>query len=404
VDLTTFIALLTPSGQEVLQAAEFLQPREIDFLTHFTALSQHFPPELVRVALGIAILRRSASAKFPHYQHMYFTREALEQASSYQVSKYRSSRFSSFTQLIDAGCSIGGDTLNLACYAPTIGIDQDPLRLAMAQVNLQAMGLSGSTGFIQANLNFDLPILRTGKAGTQSALFFDPARRSNQHRVFSVRDYSPPLSIVHQWLPYFPAIGVKISPGVNRAELNSYPAEIEFISLHGELKEAVLWFGALKSTDFRATVLPGPFSMIGNESNNGLQTTPNISSPRAYLYEPDPAILRAGLVVNLAEQLDAAQFDADIAYLTSDHVQNTPFARVWSIEAWLPFNLKKLRSYLRAREIGHVVVKKRGSPIQPEALIHSLRLTGDKEKVIVLTHLQGKPIIIIASEYRPDCS
>jgi len=142
--------------------------------------------------------------------------------------------------------------------------------------------------------------------------------------------------------------------------------------------------------------------MTGNDNNNDPKSNTEISKPRVYLYEPDPAILRAGLVVNLAEQLDASQLDTDIAYLTSNHVQATPFARVWSIDDWFPFNLKKLRTYLRERGIGQVVVKKRGSPIQPEALIHSLRLKGDIKKVIFLTHLQGKPIIIVASEYQAD--
>jgi hypothetical protein len=41
------------------------------------------------------------------------------------------------------------------------------------------------------------------------------------------------------------------------------------------------------------------------------------------------------------------------------------------------------------------VVKKRGSPLQPEALIRDLRLKGDQERVIFLTHLNGRPIAII---------
>ena len=47
-----------------------------------------------------------------------------------------------------------------------------------------------------------------------------------------------------------------------------------------------------------------------------------------------------------------------------------------------------------------VVVKKRGSPLQPEALIREMRLkprerNGPVERVIFLTHLRGQPIIIL---------
>ncbi len=61
----------------------------------------------------------------------------------------------------------------------------------------------------------------------------------------------------------------------------------------------------------------------------------------------------------------------------------------------MPFGLKRLRAYLRERNIGRVVVKKRGSPLQPEELIHQLKLKGEEERVIVLTQLRGRPIVLI---------
>ena len=105
--------------------------------------------------------------------------------------------------------------------------------------------------------------------------------------------------------------------------------------------------------------------------------------------------VRAGLVADLAAQLDAFQIDPDIAYLTAEKKQPTPFARAWAVEAWFPFGLKRLRSYLRERHIGRVTVKKRGSPLQPEALIRDLRLSGDQERVVFLTHLHGAPVVVI---------
>ena len=89
--------------------------------------------------------------------------------------------------------------------------------------------------------------------------------------------------------------------------------------------------------------------------------------------------------------------DPDIAYLTADQRVDTPFARAWAVEAWFPFNLKRLRAYLRERSVGQVVVKKRGSPLQPETLIRDLRLTGDQERVIILTHLRGRHIVVVCT-------
>jgi hypothetical protein len=395
MDLASFRALLTPYGQEALEAAGALAPREADFLAHFSALSKGYPRELARAALETAILRAEAAAKFPGAGRMYFTRAALEQASGWAVSSYRAGRYRDFSPLLDLGCSIGADTLALAESGPVTGIDRDPLRLRMARANLAALGLGGQAAFIQADLRAALPL----RPPARTALFFDPARRRAGRRVFSVEQYIPPLSIVERWLPDCPALGVKISPGVKLDELARYDAEVEFISQRGELKEAVLWFGPLKTARRRATVLPGPHTLAlpAEGGGRGGEAPPSLSEPRAFLYEPDPAILRAGLVRELGQALGAAQLDPDIAYLTAGKRAATPFARVWAVEDWLPFGLKRLRAALRERKVGRVTVKKRGSPMQPEELIRALRLKKDEqgERVLFLTHLRGRPIVVI---------
>jgi SAM-dependent methyltransferase len=388
MELSTFFDLLAPVGQDAIATAQGLHPREADFLSHYQTLSRLYPRELARGSLEIAILRAEAAKKFPTASQMYFTRAALEQASNYLISAHRAQRYQGFDRIFDLGCSIGSDSLALTEIAPTFGIDRDLLRLAMAQANLQALNLEAA--FLQADLTMQLPFHK--RKTSSQALFFDPARRRNHRRVFSVEDYSPPLSIIKQWITIYPALGVKISPGVKLDEVADFDAELEFVSLKGELKEAVLWFGPLKSGRRRATILPGGFTMLSDEPGVCLE---RLSEPLAYIYEPDPSILRAGLVRDLAVQLDAFQMDLYIAYLTAESLIETPLARVWEIETWFPFQLKRLRSYLRDRGVGRVVVKKRGSPLQPEALIRDLRLKGDDHRMVFLTHLQGRPIVLI---------
>ena len=249
MDFSTFRQLLSPAGQEVLRLAEELQPVEAEFLTHFTRLSRRHPAELARMALEVAILRREAGEKFPFANHLFLTREALQQASAYAVSSYRCQRLRPFARLVDLGCSVGGDTLALATLAPTLGIDLDDLRLAMARANMEALGLNQQASFLQADLRQSLPLA----PDENLALFFDPARRHQGRRIYSVQAYQPPLSVVKSWLPNYPALAVKISPGVHLDELGTYDAEVEFISLHGELKEAVLWFGPLKTASSRCS-------------------------------------------------------------------------------------------------------------------------------------------------------
>ena len=393
MDITSFHQLLTREGQWAIESAMAFEPREKDFLGDFKMLAKRFPREVARAALETAILRREARSKFPKADKMYFTREALEQASSWEVAAYRAERYKESDHILDLGCSIGSDTLTLAQVAPTTGIDNDPLRLAMANQNAKALNIPAN--FIQGDITcpaWSLSFAQTPSQTEGLTMFFDPARRKDHRRAFSVEDYTPPLSIIKEWLPRYPALGVKISPGVNLDEISKYDCEVEFISFKGELKEAVLWFGPLKTIQKRATLLPGPHTLTAEE----LPQIP-LSEPLAYIYEPDPAILRAGLVTAVGAQLNANQLDPEIAYLTTDTLSETPYACSWEIEDWIPFQLKRLRAAMRERNVGRVTVKKRGSPLVPEELIHDLRLEGEEEKIVFLTQMKGKPIVIICA-------
>lgn len=390
MNIESFKLLHTPMGIDALKLAANLNPREEDFLRHFQIIERRFPAEIVRAALETAILRREAAQKFPFAQKMFFTRQALQQASGWEIAVYRAARYAGFDTALDLGCSIGSDTLALAEVIFTIGLDIDHLRLVMARANAENLGLQNRTVFFRADLYKGIPLRFSSKA-EKIACFFDPARRKGERRIFSVYDYHPPLNVINDWLKVYPTLGVKISPGVDLDEVRSYNAEVEFISLHGELKEAVLWFGSFKTTQRRATLLPGRYTICG-ECPDALP----LSRPLAYLYEPDPSILRAGLVALLGTQIGARQLDPAIAYLTSDHLEITPFARVWEIEDWFPFGLKRLRVYLRERGVGRVTIKKRGSPLVPETLIRELRLQGNEERVVFLTQLMGKPIVIVS--------
>lgn len=392
MNLAGFRALRTPLGEQALAQAVALQPDEESYLRHYQTLCRRFDPALAQAAVETAILRRKAVSKTPFAAQLYFTREALEQASHWEIACYRASRMQGFEIVFDLGCSIGGDSLAFAQNTFTVGIDRDSLRLSIAQANGQVLNLEEKMRFIQADLTHPLPLRQNIQ---NAAVFFDPARRAGGRRRFQVESYHPPLSILHSWQPFFPHLAVKLSPGVNLGELAPYAGEVEFISYQGELKEAVLWLGKFKSCFRRATLLPSGVSLCAAELRSNADKLP-LSQPAAFLYEPDPAILRAGLVHQLGQMLNAFQMDDDIAYLTAEQRMETPFARCWEIEDWMPFQLKRLRAYLHARRIGKVIIKKRGSPLQPEALQHALRLRGDEERVLFLTHLRGRPIVVIA--------
>ncbi|HEX6383803.1 MAG TPA: class I SAM-dependent methyltransferase [Anaerolineae bacterium] len=396
--LDDFYFLLTPQGQRLLQELSAIPITPQNHLQLATQLRQQVAPELAQAVLETTLLRQLAVEKFSRADQMYFTRPALEQASAEIVSTYRAGRYAvaGFSHIADLGCSVGGDALALAAEATVTGIEWDEVRLAMAQENVRVYGHGERFHPLQADLTELSPLL-------VQALFFDPARRDERgRRFFSVHQYQPPLDLIDRWRQVagnrrLLHAAVKISPGVDYAELPP-DAEIEFISVTGDVREGVLWYGELHSgVKRRATLLPGVHTLTTEDLPTEAVA---VTAPSAYLYEPDGAVIRAHLVEALAARLGATKIDAEIAYLTAASAQETPFARCFAVEATFPFQLKRLRHYLQAQGIGRVTVKKRGSPLDPDQLRRQLRLRGDegKHRIVFLTHIQGEAAVLIGQE------
>ncbi len=391
MDEATLTALLSAEGRTALSAAAEQQPSNHTFLTDYDRLSKHFPPSLAKAALQMQLLRQKAREKFSRASEMLYTSDGLEQSSGETIATYRANRFTPCRCVGDFACGIGGDSIALATQTAVISVDLDAIRLRMAQHNLQVYDSAQRVRFLDADLkNLDLPDV--------DAIFFDPSRRSNNRRHVSGRFYEPPLQIIEQWQPKVDGLGVKLAPAIPHAELDKFEAEAEFISVNGELKECVLWFRQFSTTHRRATILPGPHFLTGDSQTSSSR----LSEPLAYLYDPDPSVLRAGLVTTLGEQLDAHQLDETIAYLTSDTATLTPFARLYQIEAALPFHAQRLRELLRARNVGRVTIQRRGSPVDPAELTRKLRLSGNEHRHLILTRVSGKPFALVVERASAD--
>jgi len=390
LDLEELFFLKSVEGQQLLAGLAASQITADNHLQIASTLRQQVGVKNAGAALETALLRQRGTTKFSRAADMYFTRTALEQASAEIVSTYRADRIASagFQHVADLGCGIGGDSITLAAQARVIGVDWDPVRVAMAQENVHAYGRGDHFTPLQADLLTLSPL-------PVEALFADPGRRDESgRRIYSLNHYRPPINFLAPWREIVPHQAIKIGPGVDYAEIPA-EAEIEFISVQGGVREGVLWFGDLRlGSGRRATLLPGRHTLTDSSEEDR-----TVSGPRAFLFEPDGAVIRAHLVTQLAFQLAANKIDPHIAYLTADKPHQTPFARCYAIDDVMSFQLKRLRQYCRDRNIGRVTIKKRGSPLDPDALRSKLRLRGDRERTIFLTQVMGKPTVLIGRPF-----
>ena len=380
MDLTSFAWLLTPEGQAVLATAERLHAEGTDALAAGERLRRTVPSQHAAVATAQAALRAQAVVKLgDDARHMYFTPDGLEQCTRAEVAAHRAARisFASPSSVADLGCGIGGDLVALArAGITTAGVDLDPVRVAVARANLDALGLPGAVQVADATALDLTPF---------GVVFADPARRGARGRVFDIDAYTPPWSFVESLLGR-PAC-VKVAPGVPHERVPS-GVEAEWVSFRGEVKEAALWSPGLATTARRATVVDtrGLASMTSEDDPGDVTVAP----VGRYLAEPDGAVIRAGLVTGVAAAVGGWLLDEHIAYVSGDSPPVTPFARGYEVVEELPFQEKQLRAALRERRIGRLTIKKRGVQATPEVLRKRLALSGDEEATLVLTRVRGR--------------
>ncbi|GAA3544971.1 class I SAM-dependent methyltransferase [Nocardioides daeguensis] len=391
MDLDDFRWLLTDEGQALLAEATALVAAGTAPLAAGSALRRTTTPERAATALTQVELRARAVAKFADLApRMYFTPDALEQATRLRVARHRAGRAAAFgaRTLIDLGCGIGGDLIAAASAGIVCaGVDLEPVRVAVAEANLAALGLPGAVQVADATTidhsGFDLA-------------FADPARRSGAGRSFRVEDWTPPWSWVEGLLARDAC--VKVAPGIPHA-LVPDAVEAEWVSDDGEVKEAALWAGRTATVARRATVIGvGGLATITDEEDPGAGAV-GVRAVGDYLYEPDGAVIRAGLVTAVAAGVDGGLVDPKIAYVTADQPFRTPFARSYRVLETLPYREKQLKAALRERGIGRLTIKKRGVDVSPEALRRRLSLSGDAEATIVLTRVLGEGTALLVEPF-----
>lgn len=387
MDLDQLALLRTPDGAAALALAAELAGT--DELAAASALrARGFPPGLAAAALTQVTLRARAGAKFgADAPRAFLTRAGLEQATREIVAVRRAARLreAGVTALADLGCGLGADLRAVAATGiRAYGVDADPLTAACAALNVPDATVTCGDA-----RDFDLSRV--------DAVFCDPARRSGGRRVFRPEDYSPPWDWVTALPARIPHTVLKLAPGIDQGLLPP-GAELELVSVDGDVVEAAAWCGPLARAPRRATVFRAgtPHELTGT----GEQAAP-VGAPGRYLTDPDGAVVRAHLVAEFAAAHDGRLADPTIAYVWTDTPVTSPFGRCFEVVDTMPFSLKRLRATLRDRAIGRLEILKRGSALDVEQLRRDLRLSGPNPLTLILTRTAASPTAVLAHPVPP---
>ena len=204
-------------------------------------------------------------------------------------------------------------------------------------------------------------------------VWLDPARRttstSGTKRIWDPEDFSPPLSFVESLAGSGRAVGVKMGPGMPH---DSVPGRTARRSGSPWAGTSPRWrcgstrcgVPGIRRAALAARAPPVRRSSPAREDFDGGPVAP-VGPVEGYLYEPDGAVIRAGLVADVALQLGGHLVDEHIAYICAPELQDTPFARAYKVLEVMPFNVKALKAWVKDQGIGVLDIKKRGTAVTP---------------------------------------
>ena len=397
--------ILTPEGWELLASLGPYREDEAFRLTAALRKAGH-SPELVSAVLTQSRLRTKAEAKFGEFaRQMIFTKAGLEQATRLTVAARHAQRFAEagIGHVADLGCGLGADAMALASLDLVVtAVEMDEATAACATMNLIPFRNATVVHSDATSVSLE------GVDG----VWLDPARRttstSGTKRIWDPEDFSPPLSFVESLAGSGRAVGVKMGPGMPH---DSVPADCEaqWVSVGGDVTEVALWFNAVRRPGVRRAALVlgarGAAELTSGEDFGNGPAAP-VGPVEGYLYEPDGAVIRAGLVADVALQLGGHLVDEHIAYVCAPELRDTPFAKAYKVLDVMPFNVKALKSWVKDEGIGVLDIKKRGTAVTPEELRKQLlpggkpagsKAKGKKSATLVLTRI-GEDRVAISVE------
>jgi THUMP domain-like len=369
-----------------------------------------FDPDLVAAALTQSRLRAKGREKFGEFADgMLFTADGLEQATRLEIAARHAQRFrgTGVRQVFDLCCGIGADAMAFAGLDLAVtAIDADEVTATLAGVNLRHW--PGASSFIGTAEGTQLP---SGEGARHAGAWLDPARRTpgvtdargKTRRVFRLDAISPSWSAVQSIAQSLPATGAKLSPSFPHSAIPA-GTEAQWTSLGGEVLECAIWWGPLVSRAGRSALVIGPagksWTVREADTDSGHDGGPapvasSIKQIGAWLYEPDRAVIRAGLTGALTSAVDGFELDSGVGYVTSDKCVDVGYARRFAVDESMPLNVKVLRAWLRERDVGRVTIKKRGVALDADELRRQLRLSGSVEMVLVLTRVKNQQVCLV---------
>jgi hypothetical protein len=238
----------------------------------------------------------------------------------------------------------------------------------------------------------------------KDCIFIDPARRDEHGRkTISISDCTPDVAALQDLLRQkAKRVLIKLSPmlDISKAlEELCHVKEVHVVAVANECKE----LDFIMERDYQGEVHFVCVNLMTNQqelcftmAEERNSTTRLADGVMKYLYEPNPALMKAGCFKLLTACFDVYKLHRNSNLYTSDRLILDFPGRVFEVQDWAPYN-KKVKSTLLA-DVKKASVAVRNFPLSVAELRKNLKIADGDENYVFATTLKGEEKIIILTK------
>lgn len=237
---------------------------------------------------------------------IYSNSEGLQLSTPEIVAKYIARRLK--TDIIaDLGCGIGGQVIFFAKECRKVyAVERNPEKLEYAKQNCRLYGVDNIEFILGDALSPEIK----EKVSDANIIFSDPARPLSE-KERTLENLEPPIpEVIKIYSDVTPDLAFHAPPRMPPERI-VLDCEREYLSLNGQLNRLTLYLGSLKSCDRSAVALPGG-ERLGSSDSPLIRK----STVCDYVYEPEPSVVKAKLLNELANIL--AKEKKDVYFYKGD--------------------------------------------------------------------------------------
>jgi SAM-dependent methyltransferase len=354
-------------------------------------------------------LQQRSKTRFNNPDKWVWTRKLLEQASDQRCAELTASYFPEGVPIYDLCCGAGADAVALANRSEVTAVDCSPIAASITRINgyLNEKSLRTCVEDV-ANIRFDRSVW----------VHVDPDRRSDGRRTTNADKFSPNWGVLTKSITSTDGGSIKVAPASSHesffkicldADGKEIVPSVQFVSWGGSVRQQRWWWNcdAFKPCSITLSVWGSDRKfhhhvfdeVMPNNSPSILSDIAELCDGGCFIGDADGAVRAAKLQSTLASQLGLTLIGSSNGFFFRDEPPSDAQSSLitwFQVDETLPFDRKKLKRFLREREIGVLEIKTRNLDIDIDRLRVELQLRGENSATLLGTKCGSRAVAILA--------